>query len=253
MPTADGIYYFASKSNGNGKTAIVLLHGAGGNHLHWPYNLRRLADYKVYAPDLPGHGKSSGLGMQSIQKYAEAIAGWMEAIGIKKAVIGGHSMGGAIAQTIALEYPKVVKGLILVATGAKLSVNQDLLYKLSTPTSTPAAIENIIKWSWMPGTDVKLLERVHEQMLEVRSSVIYGDYLACNNFDLTDSLKKIKAPTLLIAGEQDKMTPLDLQQQLESGIKHAKLAVIPEAGHMVMLEKPDEVAKEAASFLENLN
>jgi pimeloyl-ACP methyl ester carboxylesterase len=253
MPTADGIYYFASKSNGNGKIPIVLLHGAGGNHLHWPHNLRRLADHKVFAPDLPGHGKSSGIGMQSIQKYAEAIANWMEAIEIKKAVIGGHSMGGAIAQTLALEYPKLVSGLILVATGAKLSVNQDLLHKLSTPASTPAAIDFIIKWSWMPGTDKKLLEKVQEQMLEVRSSVVYGDYLACNNFDLTDSLNKIKAPTLLIAGEQDKMTPLDLQQQLENGIKQAELTVIPEAGHMVMLEKPDLVAKEARSFLAKLN
>ena len=252
MPTTGGIYYFASKSNGNGKTAVVLLHGAGGNHLHWPHNLRRLADYKVYAPDLPGHGKSSGLGMQSVEKYAEAIAAWMTTIGINKAVIAGHSMGGAIAQMMAIQTPKRVKGLILVATGAKLSVNQDLLHKLSTPASAPAALELILRWSWMPGTDEKLLQKVKEQMLEVRSSVIYGDYLACNNFDLTGSLEKIKAPTLLIAGEQDKMTPLDLMQQLENGIKHAQLAVVPEAGHMVMLERPELVAKETESFLEKV-
>ena len=249
VPTANGIYYFASKSNGNGKSAVVLLHGAGGNHLHWPYNLRRLADYKIYAPDLPGHGKSAGLGMQSVEKYADAIAEWLAALEIKKAIIAGHSMGGAIAQTMAINYPKLVKGLILVATGARLSVNEDLLHKLSTPASAPAALELILKWSWMPGTDEKLLKKVQEQMLEVRSSVIYGDYLACNNFDLTGKLGKIKAPTLVIAGEQDKMTPLDLLLQLENGIKHAQLAIVPEAGHMVMLEKPEQVAREVESFL----
>ncbi len=231
----------------------MLLHGAGGNHLHWPHNLRRLADYKIYAPDLPGHGKSAGLGMQSVEKYADAIVEWITSLEIKKVVIAGHSMGGAIAQTIAVKFPKLVKGLILVATGAKLGVNQDLLHKLSTPASAPAALELILKWSWMPGTDEKLLKKVKEQMLEIRSSVVYGDYLACKNFDLTGSLGKIKAPTLLIAGELDKMTPLDLMHQLESGIKHARLVIVQEAGHMVMLEKPEKVAQEVESFLLKIN
>ena len=90
-------------------------------------------------------------------------------------------------------------------------------------------------------------------MLEVRSAVVYGDYLACNNFNLTANLKKIKAPTLLVAGEQDKMTPMNLLRQLESGIKNARLAVVPDAGHMVMLEKSDQVAREALSFLAELS
>ncbi len=115
---------------------------------------------------------------------------------------------------------------------------------LSTPTSTPAAIELILKWSWMPGTDEKLLKRSRSRCWKSAPAVIYGDYLACNNFDLTGSLKKIKAPTLLVAGEQDKMTPLDLLHQLETGIKHAQLVVVPDAGHMVMLEKPEKVAQE---------
>jgi pimeloyl-ACP methyl ester carboxylesterase len=253
MPTAGDVYYYASKSNGKTQKSVVLLHGAGGTHLHWPYNLRRLNNHKVYAPDLPGHGKSGGLGMQSVRKYADAVAEWMKAVGIRKAIIGGHSMGGAIAQTLAVEYPKLVSGLILVATGAVLSVNQDLLHKLSTPTSTPAALELILKWSWAPGTDGKLLEKVREQMLDIRSAVVYGDYLACNNFNLAASLKKIKVPALLVAGEQDKMTPLNLLQQLESGIKNAQLVVVPDAGHMVMLEKSDQVAKETLSFLAELS
>ena len=101
----------------------------------------------------------------------------------------------------------------------------------------------------MPGTEQKLLNQVRDQLLSTRSAVIYGDYLACNNFDLTGSLKKIKAPTLVIAGENDKMTPLDLNRQLENGIRQANMAVVPEAGHMVMLEQPEMVAREAQSFL----
>ncbi len=252
MPTEGDVYYFASKQNGVKQPAVVLIHGAGGNHLHWPHNLRRLSNYQVYAPDLPGHGKSGGLGEQSVLNYARAVVAWMEAMGIKKAVIAGHSMGGAIAQTLAVEFPKMVKGLILVATGARLAVNQDLLAKLSTPGGTPAAINQIVKWSWMKGTDTKFLDKLRNQLGEVRSAVLYGDYLACSKFDMTDRLKKIKAPTLVIAGDNDKMTPLDLNRQLESGIRQAQLAVIPEAGHMVMLEQPEKVAREALAFLQEI-
>ena len=249
MPKAGEVYYFASKTNRGGNPVVVLLHGAGGNHLHWPHNLRRLTNFQVYAPDLPGHGKSGGLGHQSIKAYADEIAAWMDLMKIKEAFIGGHSMGGAIAQMLAVSYPKKVRGLILVATGPRLNVNQNLLFKLSTPSSTPAAIDDILKWSWMPGTEQKLLDKIRQQMMETRSAVLYGDYLACNNFDLTASLKKIRMPTLVIAGENDKMTPLDLNRQLDAGIKKSRISIIPNAGHMVMLEKPDSVAKEAAAFL----
>ena len=78
MPTAGEMYYFTSKSNGGKEPILVLIHGAGGNYLHWPHNLRRLNYHKVYAPDLPGHGKSRGLGQQSVHSYAESIAAWMK-------------------------------------------------------------------------------------------------------------------------------------------------------------------------------
>jgi len=251
MPTAGEIYYFASK-NGDNRPALVLIHGAAGMHLQWPYTLRRLNDYRVYAPDLPGHGKSEGLGRQSIEKYAEAIAAWMDHVGIKKAVIAGHSMGGAIAQTMATEYAEKVSALILISTGAKLAVNPSLLEKLSIPSSTPAAIDLILKWSWSSGTNGKLIERDREQKLSLRSAVIYGDYLACSKFDVTDKLGKIKVPTLVIVGDNDKMTSIDLNKQLENGIKNAKLTIIPNGGHMVMLEKPNAVADAAFNFLQSL-
>lgn len=251
MPTAGEIYYFKSK-NGDNRPALILIHGAGGMHLHWPYNLRRLANFRVYAPDLPGHGKSEGLGLQSVDRYAESLSLWMDQVGIKKAVIAGHSMGGAIAQTMATQYAKKVSALILIATGAKLAVNQSLLEKLSIPSNTSAAIDLILKWSWSPFTNGKLIERARSQMLETRSAVIYGDYLACSKFDLTSKLGKISVPTQVIVGENDKMTPLDLNKQLESGIKNAQLTVIPNGSHMVMLEQPDAVASAAFNFLQML-
>ena len=140
----------------------------------------------------------------------------------------------------------------VITTGAKLAVNPSLLEKLSIPSSTPAAIDLILKWSWSSGTNGKLIERDREQKLSLRSAVIYGDYLACSKFDVTDKLGKIKVPTLVIVGDNDKMTSIDLNKQLENGIKNAKLTIIPNGGHMVMLEKPNAVADAAFNFLQSL-
>jgi pimeloyl-ACP methyl ester carboxylesterase len=211
-----------------------------------------LNNHRVFAPDLPGHGKSPGLGKQSVEKYAEAIADWMKSIGLDQALMVGHSMGGAIAQTLAVQHPGMVTGLVLIGTGARLEVNQELLYKFSIPSSTPAAIDLVIKWSWNNAKDEKLLRKVKEQMMAIRSAVIYGDFLACNNFDLTGQIEHIKAPTLIIVGEHDKMTPLDLNKQLERKIPRAKMSVISEGGHMVMLEKPEAVADEVFGFLKEI-
>jgi pimeloyl-ACP methyl ester carboxylesterase len=123
---------------------------------------------------------------------------------------------------------------------------------LSTPSTTPTAIDKVIKWSWSPDTDPKLLNKVREQMLETRSAVIYGDYLACNNFDLTSRLHEIEVPALIIAGDRDKMTPLYLNEQLKKGMKQADLAVIPDGGHMVMLEQPQAVAGKIYDFVQSL-
>ncbi len=87
------------------RPALVLIHGAGGTHLHWPAELRMLDSTAVYALDLPAHGKSAPPGRTSIEEYADDIAAFVEALGLEHVVLVGHSMGGAIAQTIGLRKP----------------------------------------------------------------------------------------------------------------------------------------------------
>src|SRR5512135_2219935 len=102
MPTADELYYHIYEGGIEGeKSPVILIHGAGGTHLYWPSEMRRLPRYRVYALDLPGHGKSGGRGQQSIPAYAQAVLAWLEQIGIHRAVFVGHSMGAAIALSIA--------------------------------------------------------------------------------------------------------------------------------------------------------
>ncbi len=250
MPIAADLFYFDSDSQGkNNKPVLVLIHGAGGHHLHWPKDLRRISGLRVLAPDLPAHGKSGGLGEQSIEPYAKKITQWLNEVGVGRAIFVGHSMGGAIVQSLALNHPDYVTAAILIATGATLPVNKSLIEKVSSSSSFNAALDLILKWSYSKNADPKLIDQVRKKMKEIRPSVLHGDFLACNDFDVTERLADLNTPVQIIVGAEDKMTPPKLNQQLQSLIKNAKLETIPDAGHMVMLEKPAEVAKSINSFL----
>jgi pimeloyl-ACP methyl ester carboxylesterase len=246
------VYYFASKGGSLTKPPIVLIHGAGGTNLHWPHNIRRLPEYRVFAPDLPGHGKSQGLGQQSIKAYAKEIVEWLNRLDVYRAVFVGHSMGGAISLTLALEHPERTLGLGLVGTGARLGVNPNLLQKLSMEATFPAAVDLVVKWSYAKSVDPDHLEQFKAQLLENRYTVMYGDYLACDEFNVMDALDNITAPTCIICGENDKMTPPKYSEYLDQKLPNSTLNLIPDAGHMVMLEQPGAVAQALEDFLQTV-
>ncbi len=247
MPFAVHVYYQAY-NEGKG-AGVVLLHGAGGSHLSYPPSIRRLSGFHIYALDLPGHGKSGGEGERSIEAYGGRVLDWMRAAGLEAAVIAGHSMGGAIAQTLAIEAPESVLGLVLIGTGARLPVNPQLLAEIATPETYRTALGKIIAWSFDPSCPPRLMELVAKRMAETRPEVLVGDFIACDAFDLTERVSEIKCPTLVICGENDKMTPPRNAHFLTSQISGADLEIIPQAGHMVMLEKPQAVASALARFL----
>src|SRR5512142_1774828 len=105
MPSAAGLYYFAHRAEDLTRPAVILIHGAGGHHLYWPPQVRRLLGERLFAVDLPGHGKSAGVGQHSIHDYAGAIIAFMDALHLNRAVLAGHSMGGAVALDAAIEWP----------------------------------------------------------------------------------------------------------------------------------------------------
>lgn len=250
MPSAGDIYYHFHKGSSQGLTPpVVLIHGAGGTHLYWPPEVRRLAGFPVYAPDLPGHGKSAGRGMQSIHAYTQALIGWLDEVNLHSAVIVGHSMGSAIALNLALDHPGRVLGLGLVGAGARLRVAPALLEQASNPSTYLNAVNTVISWSFSPQSGARLTELAARRMAETRASVLYGDFLACDEFDVRDRLPEIRQPTLVLCGTDDQMTPLRHAQFLANAIPNAVLKLIPDAGHMVMLEQPQTVAQALSEFV----
>ncbi|HEX9114428.1 MAG TPA: alpha/beta hydrolase [Anaerolineae bacterium] len=240
------IYYQQHKGN-PARPPLVLVHGAGGNHMHWPPEVRRLAGPAVYALDLPGHGKSGGPGRTSIARYAEAVASIAEALRLPRFVLAGHSMGGAIAQEYALNWPEKLAGLILVGTGARLPVSPQILDGILTDYAATTAL--VTRWAYGDHVAPALLAEYTRRLRQVPASLIHGDYEACEAFDRRPDVARIVLPTLVLCGGADRMTPPKFSQSLAEQISGAKLVLIPGAGHMVMLEQPAAVAGAVGSFL----
>ncbi len=247
MPQWNDLYYQLHQEGE--QPPVILIHGAGGTHLFWPSEIRRMPAASVYALNLPGHGKSGGCGLQSVSAYAGVLLELLDTLELSQAVFVGHSMGGAIAMQFALENPARVLGLGLISTAARLPVNPDLLDLTSTSATYPAAVEKLIGWSFSQEIPGRLKELACKRMLETRATVLHADLLACSEFDVLSRLAEINHPALVLCGTDDKMTPLRQSQLLASKLPNAHLEVIDGAGHMVMLEKPQSVHQAVATFL----
>jgi pimeloyl-ACP methyl ester carboxylesterase len=252
MPVASGLYYFSSGADNLLYPPAILIHGAGGQHLFWPAQLRRLHDQRIFAPDLPGHGKSTGLGHHTIADYVSVLLEFIRSLNLSTVVLVGHSMGGAIALDFAAREPRRVLGLVLVGSGARLRVAPDLLRTTSAIETFPEAVRLLTERSFAPRTDARLKELAARRLAETRPPVLHGDLLACDAFDASGRLAAIAAPTLIVCGAADQMTAPVQSAYLREHIAGSRLEMVPDAGHMVMLEKPEVVAQLLSTFLDSI-
>jgi pimeloyl-ACP methyl ester carboxylesterase len=254
------LFYALVEGDSSRKRNLILVHGAGSDHTHWPAELRRLPDINVYALDLPGHGRSDGQGRANVADYADSVHLFAQALRLERASLVGHSMGGAIAQTLALRQPSWLDRVVLVGTGARLRVHTLILEGLrpavtedlspgASRSNFEATIDTICQRAYGPSTNQQILRKGRQQLLGVDPTVIYEDYNACNNFDVMDQVTAIKLPTLIIVGSADQMTPPKYGQYLHGQISGSQLVEIKDGGHMMAIEKPTEVAQAVTRFL----
>lgn len=220
--------------------------------MSWPPQIRRLSGQRMYTLDLPGHGKSNGLGRQEIAEYSKAVVDFIKALRLGPAVMVGFSMGSAIAISLTLQYRKRVLGLSLIGAGAKMRVAESTLELASNPSMFLPTVETVVENSYSPNVDPRIKELAIEQMVEIRQSVLYNDFLACDAFDAMGRVNKIRVPTLLITGGADRMTPPNRAEYLREQIEGAQLHILDGAGHMVIIERPDAVAELLSEFLDRI-
>ena len=229
---------------------IVLLHGAGFDHTTWALHSRWFAHhgYGVLAPDLPGHGRSSGAPLQAIADMADWTAALLDAAGVAKAWLVGHSMGSLIALETAARHPEKVSALGLIGTAATMTVGRDLLK--AAEANDHSAVDMVSIWGlgfqaglggslapglWMHGGAQRLLERC-------KDGVLFNDLAACNAYqNAVAAAATIEVPATLVLGERDMMTPAKAGRALAAAIPNARTVVLRGAGHMMMAERPDEL------------
>jgi pimeloyl-ACP methyl ester esterase len=234
---------------------LILVHGAGGSSSYWFNQISELSrKVKVIAVDLPGHGKSERLKREpTLELYAEHVANFLSQMKLGKVVMLGHSMGGLVAQQIALTHPSMLEKLIIVDSSAKFAVqDNNVNYMRGQADFNP--IEFASRF-FSPKTlrkenVISLLQQMTQGMTETFDpDVLADDFELTGKVDLRKRLKEITIPTLIVHGADD-IVPLQSAQYLHENIKGSLLEIVPDAGHLVMIEKPDEFNKIILKFVE---
>jgi pimeloyl-ACP methyl ester carboxylesterase len=227
---------------------VVLIHGAGASSVTWIDVVRRLAPKRrVIAPDLPGHGQSDPWHTPSVEMYADAVGTACATLGVPRAVLVGHSMGGAVALRLALAHPDKIAGLVLVATGARLKVSPAIYQVLEKDFAAFPSLLGQLEYS--PATAREVVERWVAVAVQAPQEIVMADFRAIDGFDVRDRLKEIRIPSLVIGGADDLLTPPKLSLELGAGLAGARTEIVPRAAHMLFQEQPDAFHRALDAFL----
>jgi pimeloyl-ACP methyl ester carboxylesterase len=233
-----------------GKQSVVFIHGAGQDHTIWVLPTRYFARHErnVLAVNLPGHGRSGGPPLTSIAAMADWIAAVLDAAGLDRAAVVGHSMGSLVALETAARHPDRTRAIALVGASVPMPVSDELLD--SAKHDEDAAVEMLTLWGhsraaqiggnetpgmWMLGGGRRLLQHAVP-------GTIYADLKACNEYvNGIESAKQLSCHALLILGERDSMTPTRSARAVVTAIPDAQTVILERAGHALLAERPDPV------------
>jgi pimeloyl-ACP methyl ester carboxylesterase len=243
---------------------IVFIHGAQNDHSVWALQSRYFAHhgFGVLALDLPGHGRSAGPALTSVEAMADWLLALLDAAGVQQAVLAGHSMGSLVALEASHRAPARVRALALLGATFPMKVADALLE--TARTNEPQAIDMVTIWSHSsiaqkpscpaPGFYVQgSLRRLMQRMSAINpEQLFYTDFSACNAYaNGQAAAEAARCPTLFVFGTKDMMTPPRSTKLLTSAIGHGKIVNV-DAGHAMMSEQPDVVLDALYGFATGL-
>jgi pimeloyl-ACP methyl ester carboxylesterase len=240
-----------------GQRTVMFIHGAANDHSVWALQSRYFAYHgcNVLAVDLPGHGKSAGPALPTIERMAAWAMGVLDAVRVERAALVGHSMGSLIALDAAARHPERIEKLAMICTAFPMKVSDALL--ATAQAHDHAALEMINVWShsaagqvggnrvpgqWIMGGSMRLLERT--------AGPLYNDFDACNRYaGGVEAAANVACPVLLVSGSRDMMTPPKAARPIAEKLSGAKVVTLEGSGHDLMAEQPDAVLDALISFL----
>jgi pimeloyl-ACP methyl ester carboxylesterase len=231
---------------------ILFIHGSGGNAGLWRKVMNELeGEYRSLAVDLPGHGLSPGEGLKGVAESGEWVKDFLEAMGLQGVILGGHSIGGAVVQYMALRYAPKLKALLLIGTGARLRVLPEALEMMRKMASGEIP-PKFHPWGFAEQTSPDIIAEGEREWAKTGSLARYYDFLSCDQFDILGEVEKIRLPALIACGREDRLTPTKYSEFLNQKISGSKMEVIEGAGHLVMLENPRGLSQAILRFLRGL-
>ncbi|WP_313174926.1 alpha/beta hydrolase [Massilia sp.] len=239
---------------------VVFIHGAQNDHSVWGLQSRWFAHhgYGVLAVDLPGHGRSSGPALTSVEAMADWLLALLDAAGVRHALLAGHSMGSLVALEASLRAPGRVRGLAMLGTTYPMKVSDQLLNTARDDEETAIDMVNIWSHSSIahkpssPGPGFSVLggsRRLMQRMSAINPDALFHtDFSACNAYANGEAAARaVACPAVFIFGAKDMMTPPRSTKTLTGAIAHGKVVTV-DAGHSLMAEQPDAVLDALIAF-----
>jgi pimeloyl-ACP methyl ester carboxylesterase len=224
---------------------LLYLHGSG--YTQDSFSAQAEAFPGSDALSLPGH--PAGEALRSVEECTQWLVRYLQWKRTGPAVLAGNSLGGAIALRCALDSPELVAGLVLIGTGARLRVSPEIFRMLDD--DWPACIDTLADRGLASQASTQLRQRVADWHRVVGRESTRRDYGACHGFDVMDRLGEIRQPALILVGAQDQMTPPKYAKFLHERLAGSRLAIVEDAGHVVMAEQPTQVNAAIADFLKH--
>lgn len=243
------------------KPVIIFLHGSGFDHTVWMLQTRYFAfhEYSVLALDLPGHGKSAGECLKSIEEMATWVNKVIDYLDCKTASLVGHSQGCLISIECAAQYPSKIRTLSLIAGSGEMPVNKILLDLAEQ--NNPKVVDLMMDWCHGPSGQFNIHPIPGMSHINIGSALIKNnsikntlnfDLHACNNYmSGFESAKKLLLPVLIVLGDQDKMCSLNQGKKLARKIQNCELHVIENCGHMMILEEANKTLTIIKKFIKS--
>jgi pimeloyl-ACP methyl ester carboxylesterase len=237
---------------GEGKP-FVLVHGHQGTVEGFDGMVKTLrTKYRVITPSLPGRsGSESMSGDVTIERYADHIARFLPKINVKKAIMGGSSMGGLVSLSFCFDHPDMTLALVLIDTPAKMQIDERIVKLFEDDYEGTTRLAASLGYS--KKTPKEVIEAALKYNIECPKDAAINDTRAIGKFDPSDRLHEIKVPTLIIRGSEDILVPKSMSDFLSKGIKGSVVKVIKDAGHSSIIEKPRELSEVIMEFLQKHN
>ena len=240
---------------------LTMSHSLACNLHMWDPQMAALTQrFKVLRYDTRGHGQSSApAGEYTLEQLADDVKGLLDALGIKQTHWAGLSMGGMIGQAFALRYPGVFQSMVLADTTSRRPPDAAKMWSERIQNAQTKGMDALVagtleRWFTEPYRKARkdVMERIGNDIRATPVAGFVGCCQAISKIDLTDRLKEVKCPTLVMVGEQDMGTPVDAARAIHQNLPGSELKVIASAAHLSNIEQADEFNKAMTAFLERV-